>query len=1135
MRKNIIMTNVKVSVVVPIYNVEEYLDECLLSLKKQTLKDIEVLMIDDGSLDHSADIAKRYEQENPNFHYFYKENGGLGNARNYAIPYVNGEYLIFLDSDDIVPEDAYEKMYNLAIKTGNDMIIGNVKRFNSTKVYDSALHKKVFDDFYEHTHILENPNLVYDTTSWNKLFKTTFYKENNFQFPERILYEDIPVTIPAHFKANSVGVITDVCYLWRTRDGVSKSITQNRTDIKNFTDRIKIMDMVNEFYEKNVTDETALFMKDYKWLDIDLKLYVNQFADASQEYCEIAFREINRYLNHINPNSFELLRSIDKMKYYYIQQNNLKRLLDLLEYQNTTFKSLSIKKKNNQYIGDFPMNDVPSDLKNITKELEFYPMVQAVQKVNFQNNILSIDCLFYIARLKTQEEFTTKAFLFNREKNEKVELVIKRKSSPYLTSKRGYRFNRKPLKITKYNYAHCAYTVDIDLTNEKVMNVLDGNTMILIEYQNDIISKQFYLGKSDEYSSNLIQSMRLGNNLIRTHLVNDGNFQIMCSRDVVFVDDISIIDDELVVNNVDSDLCLKNNNDGIDFQKDVSQQKISLKNIPFGFYFVDLIHDRKNIHTSLHGENYVYQDKNRIIFVENNKEGFLTVVVHEAAAVIKTLSISNNRLVMNVRVHKELTHGDIQLVLENTKYNYRLYFDSKSQQEDEKFKYFKFTIDYSDANEIKDIALGKYLFYIQIDPSHVFPMYLSTFVCKNVIKMHEREIKFNIENNELTMDVKHFWKKFENSPRKRRLIKKYIYPLLRKLPIRKNYVVFEGWWGEKYHCNPKYLYEYINRNHPEYKCIWLLNDNFIPTNGNAIRIRRKSLKYYYYLAVSHYFVNNVNFNDEYVKRPKQIEIQTMHGTPLKTLGLDVPGELDDPILRENFIKRCDRWNYLIVQSQKASEITSSCYAFKKAFLRTGYPRNDILFEKNNSKDIALLKEKMGIPTDKKVIMYAPTWRKRNYFEMKLDLDDMKATFGDEYILILRIHPFAYSGFDKSMLNDFVYNFSSYESVEELYLVSDIVITDYSSVMFDYTILNRPIMFFTYDLEEYRDYLRGFNFDFEKEAPGPLLSSYNELKNSLLHIDHVSKQYDNSLQLFRNKFNEYEQGNASQMIFEEVFK
>lgn len=157
------------------------------------------------------------------------------------------------------------------------------------------MHKKVFDDDYEHTHILDNPNLVYDTTSWNKLFKTSFYQENHFQFPEKILYEDIPVTIPAHFKANSVGVITDVCYLWRTRDGVSKSITQNRTDIKNFTDRIKIMDMVNNFYENNVTDPTALLMKDYKWLDVDLKLYINQFVDASEEYRKIALKEINRY------------------------------------------------------------------------------------------------------------------------------------------------------------------------------------------------------------------------------------------------------------------------------------------------------------------------------------------------------------------------------------------------------------------------------------------------------------------------------------------------------------------------------------------------------------------------------------------------------------------------------------------------------------------------------------------------------------------------------------------------------------------------------------------------------------------------------------------------------------------------
>ena len=122
------------------------------------------------------------------------------------------------------------------------------------------------------------------------------------------------MTIPAHFKANSIGIITDVCYLWRTRDGVSKSITQNRTEIKNFTDRIKIMDMVNDFYDKNVTDEIALFMKDYKWLDVDLKLYINQFLDASDEYRRIAIKEITRYVNSARPNAFQTLRNIDQMK-----------------------------------------------------------------------------------------------------------------------------------------------------------------------------------------------------------------------------------------------------------------------------------------------------------------------------------------------------------------------------------------------------------------------------------------------------------------------------------------------------------------------------------------------------------------------------------------------------------------------------------------------------------------------------------------------------------------------------------------------------------------------------------------------------------------------------------------------------
>ena len=289
------------------------------------------------------------------------------------------------------------------------------------------------------------------------------------------------------------------------------------------------------------------------------------------------------------------------------------------------------------------------------------------------------------------------------------------------------------------------------------------------------------------------------------------------------------------------------------------------------------------------------------------------------------------------------------------------------------------------------------------------------------------------------------------------------------------------------------------------------------------------------MATSKYFVNNVNFMESFKKRKKQVEVQTMHGTPLKTLGLDVPGELPTEEARQKFIKKCSRWDYLVVQSSKAESITSSCYAFKKEFLKTGYPRNDVLFAKNNEKDITDIKKKLGISPEKKVIMYAPTWRVRNQFNMKIDIQELKKQIQDDYVLMLRIHPFAVKGLKEDLLDEFVINVSNYPSVEELYLASDIVITDYSSVMFDYAILNRPMLFFTYDLEDYRDTLRGFNFDFVAEAPGPLLKTSDEVIQSIVNIDKVAQEHDEALQKFRKKFCEYEKGTASEQIFQRVMQ
>src|SRR5699024_4221444 len=156
-------------------------------------------------------------------------------------------------------------------------------------------------------------------------------------------------------------------------------------------------------------------------------------------------------------------------------------------------------------------------------------------------------------------------------------------------------------------------------------------------------------------------------------------------------------------------------------------------------------------------------------------------------------------------------------------------------------------------------------------------------------------------------------------------------------------------------------------------------------------------------------------------------------------------------------------------------------------LEYGYPRNDILYNWNSKLKVEELKKRLNLPTDKKVILYAPTWRDDEFysvgkykFSLKLDLENMERALDEEYIIILRMHYLIASNLDISDYPSFVFDFSNYSDISELYLVSDILITDYSSVFFDYANLKRPILFYTYDLEKYRNQLRGFYLDLDTE-------------------------------------------------------
>ncbi|WP_054670663.1 CDP-glycerol glycerophosphotransferase family protein [Lentilactobacillus senioris] len=154
--------------------------------------------------------------------------------------------------------------------------------------------------------------------------------------------------------------------------------------------------------------------------------------------------------------------------------------------------------------------------------------------------------------------------------------------------------------------------------------------------------------------------------------------------------------------------------------------------------------------------------------------------------------------------------------------------------------------------------------------------------------------------------------------------------------------------------------------------------------------------------------------------------------------------------------------------------------------------------------------------------------------MKLDILRLKRELGDDYVLVLRTHYFIADHLDTSGFGDFVFNESSYDDIAELYLISDILITDYSSVFFDYAVLKRPILYFVYDYEKYASVLRGFYLNMDKDLPGPLLKTNDEVINAIKHIDGVTAEYHDRYQAFSNRFNNWEDGHATERVVNTVF-
>lgn len=352
-------------------------------------------------------------------------------------------------------------------------------------------------------------------------------------------------------------------------------------------------------------------------------------------------------------------------------------------------------------------------------------------------------------------------------------------------------------------------------------------------------------------------------------------------------------------------------------------------------------------------------------------------------------------------------------------------------------------------------------------------------------------------------------------------------------------ILFESMLGRNYSCNPKAIYEEMLRRglDEKYKIYWIKERGVsLDIPGRFKFLTKNSMRYHLALAKARTWVFNTRQPDYVVKRKETDQIMTWHGTPLKKLALDMDdvfmaGNAGIESYKSNFWKHTRRWDHLIAPNQYSYDIFERCFDFHKDMMPIGYPRNDALINHDDEAYINALKEKWNLPKDKKIILYAPTWRdnesmgKGKYiFNPHINFDKLYWALKDEYVFIVKYHYLIANQLDFSRFHGFIRTIDS--DITDLYLVSDIHMTDYSSTMFDYAVLNRPMIFYTYDFEEYAEG-RGMYFDFESEAPGPLILDTMQLIDFLKKPDFTP--YEENYRLFREKFCQWDDGHAAEKV------
>ncbi len=1177
-----------ISVIVPIYNVRDYLLACLESLAHQTQPGLEVVLVDDGSPDESGRMADEFAAGRDGWSVLHVENGGLGRARNIGMDHSSADYVAFVDSDDVVPRDAYELMLHAVRGSGSDLVSGGVLRFDGARTSRSGLHDRAIPQTRIRTHIRDAPTLLYDTTAWNKVYRRDFLRSHGLRFPEGVYYEDIPLTLRAHYLASSVDVIAEPVYLWRERQTAEQSITQRRAETQNLVDRMAAVRSIDDFLVET-GEKKGKRLHDHKVLTLDMPLFIDVLHEGTAQFQEKVVELCAAYLRGVDPADVAALPALRRLQYHLIARGLARQLVELQEAQRQPGAVDRVVRSGLHLYADLPFRGdpvvaAPDSVYEVTRS---QPLVTGIRDVFWDHGQLVVEGHAYISRVTDAGPLSSVHRLQLRrmgmDEDLRATVASTRVRRPDLTaaattatvSYTGAGFlARLPNDVLHppHGRDHAEFELLAQVATasarrgSSVSNprptrarhpargLLGEDLLVVPAYRN----RKLRIGVRRVLA--LLTGADVGESGVRLRVRAvagaDLTAAVLHLRRVDSFTGVSVPlvpGDGLATATVSAD--------------DLQIHAESLNERDWRIWLVCPPHpgdpaptpqeadEAVSVAASYEGQDVDGHGPHGARVAPLNLDPDLADVVGQvrSRSVLIRQSGLRGALLSDVRPAPILTgftlgpdglrlsgalggSSSSALVLASSSNrlsvpmtvrgsSWSAVIPADGDPGSAVLRWLQpgrwaVLVTTEEANQ-RDVAVraGASAEQQMTDPPQgpLVTVGLSSTVA------HELA---------LLVDAGGDWRDRGklNRERGRRLT----YRLARRMPLEDT-ILFEAWRGRQYSDNPRAIYEELLRRGDPRRMVWAVEHHGIETPDGAETVIVGGREYFRELGRVRWVVSNDSMPTYFVKRNGVRYAQTWHGTPLKRIGFDIENlQMSNQRYLEQFAREVAKWDALISPNPFSSGIFPGAFGFGGPILEIGYPRNDIFFrEAEREARAAAARARLGLPADRTVVLYAPTWRDNHYdrrgrykFALKLDLELLHRELGDEAVLLIRGHQLVAERVDTSLFGGFARNVSTYPDVSDLYLVADVLVTDYSSVMFDFVNTGRPMLFYTHDLEAYRDDLRGFYFDFEAEAPGPLLRHTEDVIKALRSLDEVETGYAGRYAAFRERYAGLEDGRAA---------